>query len=60
MTPQALIAALEASGMTQSQIGVAVGVKRVTVSRWKHGVTVMPQAARMVLSGLLKKGKKDE
>lgn len=54
MTPAALITALEATGLTQDQIGAQVDVTRQTVSNWKHDRTHMPQAARMVLAGLLK------
>lgn len=54
MTPAAVITALEATGLTQAQIGAHVGVTRKQVNSWKHGRAAMPQAARMVLAGLLK------
>lgn len=60
MNPAALIAALEATGLTQDQIGAHVDVTRQTVSNWKHYRTHMPQAARMVLTELLKERKDDE
>lgn len=60
MTSHALIAELEATGLTQDLIGAQVDVTRQTISNWKHARTHMPQAARMVLAALLKERTKDE
>lgn len=54
MTPHALITALEATGLTQAQIGLRADVTRQTVSNWKHDRTPMPQAARLWLAMILK------
>lgn len=54
MTPHALITALEATGLTQAQIGAQVGVTRKQVNSWKNGRAAMPKAACMVLAGTLK------
>jgi transcriptional regulator with XRE-family HTH domain len=53
MTPHALITALEATGLTQAQIGAEVGVTRKQVNSWKHDRAAMPQSARMVLALIL-------
>ena len=60
MTPHDLITAIEATGLTQAQIGAQVGVTRKQVNSWKHGRATMPQAARMVLTGLLEERTKDD
>lgn len=54
MTPRGLITALEATGLTQAQIGLRADVTRKQVNSWKNGRAAMPYATRLWLAVLLK------
>jgi len=52
MTPHELRAARKRLGLTQAELGAAIGRRQASISRLEHGAADVPRVVEMALRGL--------